>query len=136
MQRNPGKEALQNPLPAFNRSVRSWSNQDLLIRADSSKKLETAHSLAYKILFSNTIIKSRAQGYKTSEIAELLNLQGNQEKHTEYISLETILINSLLISATVINKKWDLNYLDVVSDNKTKSICNQLLFLHRGQAKA
>ena len=48
-------------------------------------KVETAHSLAYKHIVFKHNYKVRPQGYKTHEIAELLGLKGNGEKHAEYI---------------------------------------------------
>lgn len=84
-------------------------------------KVETAHSLAYKhIVFQNNY-KVRPQGYKIYEIAELLGLEGNGEKHAEYIVANHI---SKFISYFCNSDKarvQDLNYLEIVSDPKAKT---------------
>src|SRR5207249_375491 len=61
------------------------------------------------------------QGYKTHEIAELLGLQGNEEKHTEYILANHINRFIAYFCNSDKQKVHDLNYLDVVSDSKARA---------------
>lgn len=106
---------------AFNKSVKLEAAKKFADKGLDNVKVETAHSLAYRhIVFQNNY-KVRPQGYKTNEIAELLNLQGNGEKHTEYIVANHInkFISYFCNSDT--QKVQDLNYLDTVSDSKAKA---------------
>jgi F-box protein 18 (helicase) len=74
---------------AFNKSVKLEAVKKFADRGVNNVKVETAHSLAYKHIVFNHGYKVKPQGYKTNEIAELLNLQGTGEKHTEYIVATT-----------------------------------------------
>jgi superfamily I DNA/RNA helicase len=83
-------------------------------------KVETAHSLAHKhIVFQNNY-KVRGQSYKTNEIVELLNLKGNEEKHTEYVIANHINKFIAYFCNSDKQKVQDLNYLDTVTDPKAK----------------
>lgn len=106
---------------AFNKSVKLEAIKKFADKRLDNVKVETAHSLAYRhIVFENNY-KVRPQGYKTHEIAELLNLKGNGEKHTEYIVANHInkFISYFCNSDT--QKVQDLNYLNTVSDSKAKA---------------
>src|SRR5664279_3492828 len=70
---------------AFNKSVKLEAIRRFADKGLSNVTVETAHSLAYKHIVFRHSYKVKSQGYKTNEIVELLNLQGNAEKHTEYI---------------------------------------------------
>ena len=110
---------------AFNKSVKleaikKFSDKDL-----NNVKVETAHSLAYKhIVFQNNY-KVRSQGYKTYEIAELLGLEGNGEKHAKYIVANHI---NKFISYFCNSEKQrvqDLNYLEIVTDPKARAFVSR-----------
>ncbi len=106
---------------AFNKSVKLEAIKKFADKGSDNVKVETAHSLAYKhIVFKNNY-KVRPQGYKTHEIAELLGLEGNGEKHAEYIVANHI---NKFISYFCNSKKkrvQDLNYLEIISDPKAKA---------------
>lgn len=106
---------------AFNKSVKLEAKKKFSEKGVKNVKVETAHSLAYKhIVFKNNY-KVRAQGYKTYEIAKLLGLEGNGEKHAEYIIANHI---NKFISYFCNNDKervQDLNYSETVSDPKAKT---------------
>jgi F-box protein, helicase, 18 len=106
---------------AFNKSVKLEAAKKFTDKGLDNVKVETAHSLAYRHIVFQSHYKVRPQGYKTNEIAELLNLQGNGEKHTEYIVANHInkFISYFCNSDT--KKVQDLNYLDTVSDSKAKA---------------
>src|SRR5674476_851786 len=70
---------------AFNKSVKLEAAKKFADKGLDNVKVETAHSLAYKNIVFKLNYKIRPQGFKTNEIAELLSLQGNGEKHTEYV---------------------------------------------------
>lgn len=106
---------------AFNKSVKLEAAKKFAEKGLDNVKVETAHSLAYRhIVFQNNY-KVKAQGYKTNEIAELLNLQGNGEKHMEYIVANHINKFIAYFCNSDSQKVQDLNYLDTVSDSKAKA---------------
>jgi len=70
---------------AFNKSVREEATKKFADKGLSNVKIETAHSLAYKHIVFNNNYKIIAHNYKTHEIAELLKLKENGEKHIKYI---------------------------------------------------
>lgn len=104
----------------FNKSVKLEAVAKFAKKGLTNVNIETAHSLAYKNIVFKHGYKVRAQGYKTSEIAELLKLQGNGEKHAEYIVANHI--NKLLTFFCNSDKQKieDLNYLGTISENKSK----------------
>lgn len=106
---------------AFNKSVKLEATKKFEENGLTNVKVETAHSLAYKHIVFGSEYKVRPQGYKTHEIAELLGLEGNGEKHAEYIIANHI---NKFISYFCNSEKTrvqDLNYLETVSDPKAKA---------------
>ncbi|MFW6248350.1 MAG: UvrD-helicase domain-containing protein [Bacteroidota bacterium] len=106
---------------AFNKSVKLEATKKFADKGLDNVKVETAHSIAYKhIVFKNNY-KVRPRGYKTHEIAELLGLEGNGEKHAEYIAANHI--NKFISYFCNSEKKrvQDLNYLEIISDPKAKA---------------
>jgi F-box protein, helicase, 18 len=105
---------------AFNKSVKFEATKKFADKGLNNVKVETAHSLAYRHIVLQSNYRVRGQGYKTNEIAELLNLQGNEEKHTEYIIANHI--NKFITYFCNSDKKkvQDLNYIDTVTDLKAK----------------
>jgi F-box protein, helicase, 18 len=106
---------------AFNKSVKLEAAKKFADKGLTNVKSETAHSLAYKHIVFQKNYKVRAQGYKTNEIAELLNLQGNEEKHTEYVIANHINKFIAYFCNSDKQKVQDLNYLDTVTDPKAKT---------------
>lgn len=105
---------------AFNKSVKLDAAKKFSEKGLNNVKVETAHSLAYRqIVFKNNY-RVRNQGYKTHEIAELLNLQGNGEKHTEYVIANHINKFITYFCNSDKQKVQDLNYLDTITDAKAK----------------
>lgn len=105
---------------AFNKSVKLEAAKKFADKGLSNVKVETAHSLAYRHIVFQNQYKIRPQGYKTNEIAELLNLQGNEEKHTEYVIANHINKFIAYFCNSDKRKVQDLNYLDTVTDAKAK----------------
>tara|TARA_R110002096_G_scaffold422201_1_gene628603 strand:- start:167 stop:1957 length:1791 start_codon:yes stop_codon:yes gene_type:complete len=105
---------------AFNKSVRLDASKKFTEKGFHNVRVETAHSLAYKHIVFGSNYSVRSQGYKTHEIAALLGLQGNGERHAEYIVANHI--NKFIAYFCNSDKLrvQDLNYLDVVSDSKAK----------------
>jgi F-box protein, helicase, 18 len=115
---------------AFNKSVKIEAVKKFADKGLTNVKVETAHSLAYKqIVFGNNY-KVRAQGYKTNEIADILGLQGNGEKHYEYVLANHINKFIAYFCNSDKLKIQELNYLDTISDAKAKQFiknCYQYL---------
>lgn len=105
---------------AFNKSVKLEAAKKFAAKGLNNVKVETAHSLAYRHIVFQSNYKVRGQGYKTNEIAELLNLQGNEEKHTEYVIANHINKFIAYFCNSDKEKVQDLNYLDTVTDPKAK----------------
>lgn len=106
---------------AFNKSVKLEASKKFAEKGLKNVKIETAHSLAYKNIVYKYNYIVRPQGYKTNEIADLLSLQGNDEKLTKYVIANHInkFIAYFCNSDKV--KLQDLNYLDIVSENKARA---------------
>ncbi len=106
---------------AYNKSVKLEAIQKFKDKGLDNVKVETAHSLAFNYIIKNSKFKVRTQAYKTHEIAEILGLQGNGEKHAEYILANHI--NKFITYFCNSDKLrvQDLNYLSVVSDKKARA---------------
>lgn len=105
---------------AFNKSVKVEAAKKFIEKGIDNVKVETAHSLAYKHIVYKNDYKVRPQGYKTQEITELLGLEGNGEKHAEYIVANHINKFISYFCNSEKTKVQDLNYLEIVSDTKAK----------------
>lgn len=106
---------------AFNRSVRLEADLRFKARGLTNVAVETAHSLAYKrVVFAHNYTV-RPQGYKTYEIASLLGLKGNGEKHAEYIIANHVGRFLSYFCNSDKQKVQDLNYLDTISDQKARA---------------
>lgn len=106
---------------AFNRSVKLEAQKKFDEKGLNNVTVETAHSLAFRQIIPKFKYKVKNQGYKTQEIAELLQLQGDGEKHTEFIVANHI--NKFITYFCNSDKKkiQELNYADTISDEKARS---------------
>ncbi|MCW3119926.1 MAG: ATP-dependent helicase, partial [Chitinophagaceae bacterium] len=111
---------------AFNKSVKLEAIRRFAARGLNNVKVETAHSLAYKHIVPRYNYKVKTQGYKTHEIADLLGLRGNGEKHAEYIIANHINKFITYFCNSDKLKVQELNYLDTVADKKTKTFVKAL----------
>jgi len=106
---------------AFNKTVRQEAIRKFRNTGLKNVQVETAHSLAYKHTVFKNQYRVRHQGYKTHEIVELLGLTGNGEKHAEYIVANHINKFISYFCNSEKQKIRELNYLDVVTDDKAKT---------------
>jgi superfamily I DNA/RNA helicase len=106
---------------AFNKTVKQEAARKLLEKGIGNVAVETAHSLAYRHIVSRSSYAVKANGYKTNEIAAILSLQAYNQKHGEYILANHI--NKFVAYFCNSNKPkvQELNYLDTISDAKTKA---------------
>lgn len=70
---------------AFNKSVKLEAERKFKEKGLHNVKVETAHSLAFRHICRGSSYKIKPSGYKTTEIVELLQLTGSDQKHAEYI---------------------------------------------------
>jgi superfamily I DNA/RNA helicase len=115
--RPPGSKILYL---AFNKTVKLEAQNKFTAKGLRNVRVETAHSLAYRHIVSVNGYAVKHQGYKLHELAELLNLTGNGEKHAEYILASHI--GKFLAYYCNSDKEniSDLNYLDAVHDHKAQ----------------
>lgn len=106
---------------AFNRSVKLEASRKFLERKMTNVKVETAHSLAHKHVVRQNNYRVKKSDYKPYEVAKLLGLQGNGEKHAEYIVARHILKFISFFCNSDKQRIQELNYLDTVHDVKAKS---------------
>jgi superfamily I DNA/RNA helicase len=106
---------------AYNRSVKTEAVKRFAAQGLHGVRVETAHSLAFKPVVVANGYKVRQQDYKIYEIAELLGLQGSGEKHGEYILANHIHKFAHYFCNSRAQKVQDLNYLDIVQDEKAKA---------------
>jgi len=106
---------------AFNKSVKLEAVRMFAEKGLDNVKVETAHSLAFKHIVYNCNYTVRPQGYRTHEIAELLGLHSNGEKHTEFVIANHILRFFTFFCNSDKQRVQELNYLDVVPDSKAKA---------------
>jgi superfamily I DNA/RNA helicase len=109
---------------AFNKSVKLEAERKFGDLGLKNVKIETAHSLAYKHVVFKYKYTIRVQGYKTQEIAKLLGLQANGEKHAEFIVANHINKFITYFCNSDKAKVSDLNYRDVVFDKSAKTFVN------------
>jgi len=103
---------------AFNKSVKLEAKKRFADAGLHNVQVETAHSLAYRHIVFKKGYKVRAQGYKTHEIAELLQLQASGEKHAEYIVANHINRFIGYFCNSDVLKVQDLDYREIVQDAK------------------
>lgn len=106
---------------AFNKSVKIEALKKFADKNLNNVQVETAHSLAFRHIVPRSIYKIRSQGYKTNEIAEILNLRGNGEKHTEYIIANHVNKFIAYFCNSDKSKVQDLNYLDTVNEENARA---------------
>jgi superfamily I DNA/RNA helicase len=106
---------------AFNRSVKLDAIKKFKDCGLYNVEVETAHSLAHRKIVHKNKYTVNPYGYKTHEIAELLEIAGSGEKHGRYIIANHI--NKFIAYFCNSNKTRieDLDYLEVVTDPKARA---------------
>ena len=120
---------------AFNKSVKLEAIKKFAEKGITNVKVETAHSLAYKAIVFKYGYKVNNIGYKTNEIVEKLNVQGNSEKHTEYVVANHINKFIAYFCNSDKQKVQDLNYLDTITDSKARTFVTSFYPIILAQAR-
>jgi F-box protein, helicase, 18 len=105
----------------FNKSVKLEAINKFAEKGLNNVRVETAHSLAYKNIVFQFGYKVRVQGYKTSEIVEILKIVAKGEKHIEYIIANHINKFVAYFCNSDKQKIQDLNYIETITDPKAKA---------------
>jgi superfamily I DNA/RNA helicase len=105
---------------AFNKTVKIEAQDKFTAKGLKNLRVETAHSLAYRHIVPVNGYVIKHQGYKLHELAELLGLTGNGEKHAEYILASHIGKFLAYYCNSDKGSISDLNYLDMVHDRKAR----------------
>nr|WP_294859323.1 UvrD-helicase domain-containing protein [uncultured Fluviicola sp.] len=106
---------------AFNRSVKLDAKKKFQQQGLRNVTVETAHSLAYRHVVMNSPYRINALGYKIHEIAEILRIAGNGEKHSEFVLANHIKKFFSYFCNSDKRTFEDLNYLEIVTGFKTKT---------------
>lgn len=106
---------------AFNKSVKLEAVRKFADYGLTNVKVETAHSLAYKHIVFKHNYKVKAQGYKNSEVCQLLGITGNGEKHAEFVVANHISKFATYFCNSDKTKVQELNYLDTIVDVNAKA---------------
>lgn len=110
---------------AFNKSVKLEAAKRFDAEGLSHVRVETAHSLAYRnIVFTNGY-KVRSQGYSTSEVAQLLQLNALGEKHAEYIFANHVNRCAAMYCNSHQARVQELDYLTTINDRKAREFAEQ-----------
>ena len=117
----PGRKTSKILYLAFNRSVKLEASRKFMERKMTNVKVETAHSLAHKHVVRQNNYRVKKSDYKPYEVAKLLGLQGNGEKHAEYIVARHILKFISFFCNSDKQRIQELNYLDTLHDEKARN---------------
>ena len=121
---------------AFNKSVKLEAIKKFTEKGLSNVTVETAHSLAYKNIVFKHQYKVLSQGYKTHELAALLGLQSNGEKHHEYVIANHINKFIALFCNSDKLKVQEVDYLQTISDVKAKTFVKTFYHFIETQTRA
>lgn len=105
---------------AFNKSVKLDAKKRFLREGLSNVTVETAHSLAYRHVVMNGPYRINSLGYKIHELAEILEIKGNGEKHSEFILANHVKKFFSYFCNSDQRLIADLDYLEIVNDHEAK----------------
>ena len=103
---------------AFNKSVKLEAIRRFSERGLTNVTVETAHSLAFRYVMPGSAFQVRSSGYKTHEIAALLQFPAIGEKHGEYIIANHINKFITYFCNSDKAKVQELNYADTINDEQ------------------
>jgi len=107
---------------AFNKTVKIEAQQKFAAARLSNVQVETAHSLAFDRIIKHSDYKV-VQGYKSYEWRDLLGINTG-DLHSDYIIANHVSRFISYFCNSNAGKVQDLNYVNVVSDQKAKTFVN------------
>lgn len=105
----------------FNRSVKEEAMSKFMAHGLSNVTVETAHSLAYRHVYTGRDYKLKHNGYKAHEIIELLGIKNNREKYIEFIIANHILKMLAYFCNSEKRKIQEVDYLSTITDKKART---------------
>ncbi|MNJ89069.1 DNA helicase IV [compost metagenome] len=106
---------------AFNKSVKLDAKKKFQSQDLTNVEVETAHSLAYRYTVMNSSYRVNPQGYKVHELAEILGITGNEEKHSEFVLANHIKKFFSYFCNSDKQSPDDLDYLEIITEPKAKA---------------
>jgi superfamily I DNA/RNA helicase len=110
----------------FNRSVKEEAIRKFISQGLSNVTVETAHSLAYRHIYLGSDYKLKHNGYKSHEIIELLHIENNREKYTEFIIANHILKMLAYFCNSDKKQIQEIDYLSTITDRKARAFATSL----------
>lgn len=104
---------------AFNKTVKDEAAIKFASLGLQNIRVETAHSLAYKHIVVRSGFTLKANGYKTQELPNILEMQSNAEKHYEFIIANHVLKLVSLFCNSSKQKVEEVDYLATIDNEKT-----------------
>jgi len=106
---------------AFNKSVKIEAEKKFSEAGVTNVQIETAHSLAYHHVIKGTHYKVKKDGsYRTPDVAEILGLNGYDQKHLEFVLANHINKFATYFCNSSKAKVQELEYEDILFDIKAK----------------
>lgn len=109
---------------AFNKSVKLEAVKKFGDLGMTNVRVETAHSLAYKYTVIRFGYKVRSQGYRQTEIVDILKMRQLGERHAEYVLANHVLRFAAYYCNSDVQHLDELNYRDTLTEPKVKSFVN------------
>ena len=104
---------------AFNKTVKLEAQKKINNKGIKNVRVETAHSLAYSFIVRNSSYTLK-NSFEPYEIAALLGLTGNAQKHSAFIIANHIIKYITFYCNSDAATVDDLNYLETIDDPKAK----------------
>ncbi len=105
---------------AFNKSVKLEAQRRFQAAGLRNVQVETAHSLAFHHVVRGNNFKL-TPGYKTYQLAELLDLQQMPDKHAAYIIANHVNKFAQYFCNSAARRVQELNYLDTMTDSAAEA---------------
>lgn len=110
---------------AFNKSVRTEAARRFADLGLHQVVAETAHSLAYKQVVYGSRYRVRPAGYKTHELAAILGLEGQGDKHARYVLANHVNKLAAYFCNSTAQRVTDLHYPDLVTEAAARAFVEQ-----------
>lgn len=120
---------------AFNKSVKLEATLKFSDVQLTNVRVETAHSLAYKSIVRQNNYELQSNGYKTYELAKILQLKSRGIKHGELILANHILKYAALFCNSNVQKVRQINYAETITDGEAAKFVAQNLQEIYGQTR-
>jgi superfamily I DNA/RNA helicase len=104
---------------AFNKSVKIEATQRFAEENLSNVRVETAHSLAYKNIVFKHNYAIEHNGYKSYDLAKILNIRSGSKKHSELVMANHVAKYAALFCNSAAAKVREVNYLTTITNEES-----------------